>query len=328
MNENRRQDWEIRPKVDRFIFERFTECIADIAEPIRLTNERFLDGQIDAPSLSRAARNISVGIRNLMLDGGGYLFKKCVHPLLHPLEDPKRRHRRGLVPDVLLETHNGMSIDYTVGAPRTHRTFSTPAYTHKTVVNPLYGLRRIGKEKYVLDDLFDFTKEPIKCGRWMNLKVLQVGDAVLSAESILHLLANYEGAHVETNEMVRLNASLPIDVKLPGHKGKDELYRKGTWVTFGGVSYMHIFVLLMGVYLVNRMKETLRRMPDEVGTRLGIHRVSGPIFQAPSRIAPATLLLEKGFNIGVVLQSTGDSFELVGDYEKPGMTTIQIPGWK
>ena len=129
-----------------------------------------------------------------------------------------------------------MSIDYTLGESEEHRTYDAPAYKHRTVVNPLYGLRRVGKEQYQLDDPFDLSRQPIKYGQWMHIKVLQVGDAVLSAERILQLLANYEGAHVESNQMTRLNASSPFDMKLPDRK--DDFYRKGTWITFGGVSYL------------------------------------------------------------------------------------------
>ena len=108
-----------------------------------------------------------------------------------------------------------MSIGYTLGESEEQRTYDAPAYEHRTVVNPLYGLRRIGKEQYQMDDPFDLSRQPIKYGQWMNIKVLQVGDTVLSAERILQLLANYEGAHVESNQMTRLNASSPVDMKLP-----------------------------------------------------------------------------------------------------------------
>ena len=325
MNGNLNRHWEIQSEVDSFTFERFAECMADIADSIKQINTLCREGQLETHSLNRAARNVSVAVRKLMFDGNGYLFKECVEPRLHPLKDPKRRPKKGLRADVLVERIEGMSIDYTLGESEDQRTFDAPAYEHRTVVNPLYGLRRTGKEQYQLDDPFDLSRQPIKYGQWMNIKVLQVGDAVLSAERILQLLANYEGAHVESNQMTRSHASSPVDIKLPDPK--DELYRKGTWVTFGGVSYLHIFTLLVGVYLVNMMKETVKRVPEETGKRIHITQMPGSILQAPSRIATPGLLLKKGFNMGMVLQSTGDSFELVGNHEKPGITTIQIPGW-
>ena len=325
VNKDLNRHWEIQSEVDGFVFERFALCLADIAESVKLVNEMCLQGEFKIHSFDKTARDISVAIRKVMLDGGGHLFKTCVHPTLHQLKDPKRRPKKGLQPDVLIEKIGDMSIGYTVGESKEERTFAAPGYKHRTVVNPLYGLLRTGKEQYQLDDPFDLSRQQIKYGRWINLKILQVGDAVLSAERILQLLANYEGAHVELNQLTRHNASSPVDMKLPDDK--DELYRKGTWVTFGGVSYLHIFTLLVGLYLVNMMQETLKRLPDDTIKRLGITHLLDSILQSPSRIATPGLLLNKSFNIGIVLQSTRDSFELVGDHHTPGNTTIQIPGW-
>ena len=87
----------------------------------------------------------------------------------------------------------------------------------------------------------------------------------------------------------------------------------------------------MGVYLVNMTKESLKGYPEEARRRFHITRQWESILQSPSRIASPPLRLEKQFGMGVVLQSTDDPdnpFELVGDYGKPGSTTIQIPGWK
>ena len=325
---NQNGHWEIQSEVDSFVFGRFAGCMADIADAIKQINGLSREGQLETHSLDRAARNVSVAVRKLMFDGNGYLFKECVEARLHALKDPKGRPKKGLRGDVLVERIEGMSIHYTVVDSEEQKTFEAPAYEHRTVVNPLYGLRRTGKEQYQLEDPFEFSEPPIKYGRWMNLKVLQVGDAVLSAERILQLLASYEGAHVEANELTSLNASLPVDVKLPKRpKREDELYRKGTWITFGGVSYLHIFTLLVGVYLVNMMKETLKRLPAHTVKRLHNTHLLDSILQSPSRIATPELLLKKDFNIGMVLQSVGDAFELVGEHDKPGITTIQIPGW-
>ena len=328
MNGNPNRRWAIQPEVDRFIFERFAECMADIAEHVRLINEMCIQGQLNTHSFNRGARDISVAIRKVMLDGNGYLFKECVEPLLHPLKDPKSRPRRGLRGDVLVERLGGMALHYTEGESQEQRTFRAPAYEHRTVVNPLYGLRRVGKEQYQLDDLFDLSGQPLKFSRWKQTNVLQVGDAVLTSERILQLLVTYEGAHVETNELIRNNASTPVYMKLPDHK--DDLFRRGIWVTFGGVSYLHIFTLLVGVYLVDMTKETLKQLPEVTLKRFHITHLMDSILRAPSRIKSPTLRLEKSFNAGVVLQSTNDvdrPFELVGDYGKPGNTTIQIPGW-
>ena len=115
MNGKSNRRWEIRSGVDGFTFELFAGCMADIADSVEQINALCREGQLETHSLNRAARNVSVAVRKLMFDGNGYLFKECVEPLLHPLKDPKRRPRKGLRADVLVERIGGMSIDYTLG---------------------------------------------------------------------------------------------------------------------------------------------------------------------------------------------------------------------
>ena len=322
MSRYRNHSWSTRSSVGSYTFERFVECVADIAEAVKLVDEESKQRQLQTHTLNRACRNVSVAVRKLMLDGNGFLFKENVEPLIHPLKDPRRRPKKGLRPDVLVETIGGMSIHYIVGESEEERTFSAPGYEHRTVVNPLHGLLRTGKEEYRLDDPFDWGAQPMKFSRWMNTKVLQVDDAVLSAERVLRLLANYEGAHVELNEMTRDNASLPVKAKLADDN--DELYRRGNWVTFGGVSYFHVFTLLIGVYLVNMTRETLKRLSADPERR----PLWQSILRAPSRIASPTLLLHKNFSIGMVFENTREGLEVVGNSEKPGTTLIQTPEWR
>lgn len=162
----------------------------------------------------------------------------------------------------------------------------------------------------------------MKFSRWMNMKVLQVDDAVLSAERVLRLLANYEGAHIELNEMTLDNSSTPVNARLADNN--DELYRRGNWVTFGGVSYFQIFTLLVGVYLVNTTRETLRRLSEDPAVR----PLWLSVLRSPSRIASPTLLLHKNFSMGMVFQTIREGFEIVGNPEKPGTTLIQTRGWR
>ena len=314
--------WKIKRKVDDFAFEKFVECMADIAVSVNDINERCRQGQLEPHDLNRGCRNISVAIRKLMFDGNGHLFKENVEPLLHPLKDPRKRPKKGRQPDVLMETIGSMSVEYTIGESNEPHASSAPGYKHRTVVSPLYGLLRIGEKQYQLEDPFDWRAQPIKFSRWMNKKILQINDVVLNAERVLYLFANYEGAHIDSNQMTHINTSLPIDLKLPDNK--DELYRRGNWVTFGGVSYLHIFTLLFGIYLVNMARETLNHISANQ-VRRAIWR---PILQSPSKIASPTLHLQKDFSIGMVFENTHNGLEVIGDLEDSGTTLVQIPGWR
>ena len=133
MNGNLNRHWEIQSEVDSFTFERFAECMADIADSIKQINALCREGQLETHSLNRAARNVSVAVRKLMFDGNGYLFKECVEPRLHPLKDPKRRPKKGLRADVLVERIEGMSIGYTLGESENQRTRGPSTYPHMSI---------------------------------------------------------------------------------------------------------------------------------------------------------------------------------------------------
>ena len=317
--------WTIEPEADSFTFELFAQCIADMAEAVRKINRLCLAKTATKYSFQKAARDMSVAIRKVLLDHNGRLFRNCVKPKLHTLRRPSRR----LEPDVLIERIEGMSIGFTVGDSDVERTQDFPPYEHRTVVKPLYGLIRTGKEQYQLDDMFDSSRKPLKYGRWSKLEVLQVGDTVLTTERLLRLEADKEGAHVELNPMTRLNMSSPVNVSIPGDNF--ELYRKGIWVKFGGISYVQIFTLLLGVYLVKMMQATLLCIPEKLKNHRQIAYYSNEILKSPSHMLSPPLRLEKEFNIGQVFHSTGNPGEplmLAGQVQKKvGNTTIQIPGW-
>ena len=319
------QRWHINPLANSHNSWQFAECIADIAESVSRVNDLLAKGQLTTHSFRRAARDISVAIRKIMFQGNGHLFKTFVKPTLHPLKKP----RNELLPDVIIESHGGMAIKFTVGGSGIERTKAIPPYEHRTVVNPLYGLRKTGDQLYQLDNPFDLSQRQIKFKRWMKTKVLQVGEDEMTVMSILKLVANKDGAHADSSEETYLSASLPVPVRLPDDN--DELFRKGHWVTFGGISYLHIFTVLVGVYLVTMMNETLKHIPDERKRRLQIDHLSRTIAKCPAEIRGCQMMLEKRYSIGTVVDSKTDlnnPFELVGDYKKVGTTTIQIPGWK
>ena len=320
MTENSFRHWELQSNVERSTFGLFIECVADIAESIELFNETCLQRNPHVRSFQRPARQTSVAIRKLLFDGGGYLFKQCVQPRLHPLQPPVVPAR----PDVLVERLEGMSISYTDDESTELQTYRAPAYEHRTVVNPLYGLRRTGEKQYQLATLFDLAGQPVKLKRWLKFKVLQVDDVVLNAERLLRLLVNFEGAHLDANQMIRHHESTPVNMKLPDLE--DERYRRATWITFGGVSYLHIFTLLVGDYLLRMTKTTLKHCAKEFSNFPLTQYLAEPFMKSPVQIASTSLPLDEKFEIGLVFQSTDNSFELVGDVGNIGVTTFQIPG--
>ena len=316
--------WKFRPQADSLTFCLLAQCLADIAESVTGLNDKCRREAATGYSFQKSARDISVAIHKVLLDKGGHVLKNCVVPRFHSLRTHMEGTEKQSVPDVIVESMGGMSVYFTVGGSDSESSVTTPPYEHRTVViNPLYGLRRTGEKQYQLEDPFDWTRETVGYGKWLKTRVLEVGGVVLTAENILYLMRNYEGAHVELNEMVRRNTSMPIDVKMPDNR--DELYRRGNWVLFSGASYLHIFTILVGIYLVNMMKGTLIHAPDEV-TKMGqVTHAARAILRSPWRLASPTMLLQKDFSIGAVFDNTSNQLEVVGDYEKAGSTRIQIP---
>ena len=166
------QRWKINSQANGHTLRQFVECIAYIAESASRISDLLVRDQLTRHSFNKAARDISVAIRKIMLEGNGYLFKTCIKPTLHPLKTPGK----GLTPDVIVEKHGGMVIHFKVGESDKNRTQSSPPYEHRTVVNPLYGLRRTGEKLYKLESPFDLSLRQIKYKHWMKTQVLQVGE--------------------------------------------------------------------------------------------------------------------------------------------------------
>ena len=101
------------------------------------------------------------------------------------------------------------------------------------------GLRRIGEKQYLLEDPFDWTASPVKDATWLNRKVLQIDDTVLSAEQLLRMMVNREGAHSDRDDMTQLSISAPVKISLPD--AGDEAYGRANTLRFSRLSYIQIF---------------------------------------------------------------------------------------
>ena len=79
------------------------------------------------------------------------------------------------------------------------------------------------------------------------------------------------------------------------------------------------------------MKASLRYIPAETARNSASPDTWGTIFSAPTEPLTQPLNLDEDYVMGAVLESTCDRdhpFKLVGNYEVPGTTTVQIPGWR
>lgn len=299
------------------------QCIADIADPITRIRELSTSRELTPLNFQRQIRYLSIPIRKLILSGDELLLRRCFVPRLHPLKIPIDHE-----PDVLTEWGGDIALSFTDGSSADVKRVSYPTeHSHETVVRPLYGLQRTGGKQYQLEDPFDWSAEPIKESQWLNGRVLRIDDMTLTAAQLLRMMANREGSHSEGDEMLGINFSGPVRITLPD--AGDEEYRRANTITFGQLTYIQIFTYLVGIYLVNMMKASLKHIPAEVVRDSAATSIWDTIICAPSEPIRALLHLDKAFAIGVVFQGTGDPdrpVELVGDYENTSTTLIQIPG--
>ena len=231
--------------------------------------------------------------------------------------------------DALSEWIGGLEIDFTSGDSPEHERVSFPTeHTHETIVKPLYGLRRIGEKRYLLEDPFDRAASPVKDTTWLNCKLLQVDDTILSLEELLRMMVNREGGHSNRDELTQISISGPVKIPLPD--AGDTAYSQANTIRFSGLSYIQIITYLVGIYLVNMMNASLRYISPEIARNSASTDIWRTITSAPSEPLNLSLELNKNYAMGTVLHSTGDAdhpFEIVGDYGANSTTVIQIPSW-
>ena len=260
------------------------------------------------------------------MSGDTQLLWQCFVPILHPMSKPAST----VSTDRLTQWVGNQTITMgTAGSIDTEEfTFATE-HTTETLVNPLYGLSRTGELLYRLEELVDWSFAPIRYGPWLNTKVLQVDATVITAEDLLNMMVNREGAHTELNEMARVNAGGPIDIKI-GDPAADK-YRKANVINFSGISYIQIFTFLVGHYLAKMMKSTLGHIPEELTGPNVTSDMWRIIMDTPERLAHFKLHLDREYTMSAVYDTTGDPdnpLQLVGNYEDPSKTLVQIPGWR
>ena len=145
-------------------------------------------------------------------------------------------------------------------------------------------------------------------------------------ETLLRSMVNKEGTHVMLNEMATSNPATPVNLRTGDPD--DEPYRRANVVNFSGISYVQLFTFLVGSYLVRMMKATLEQIPQQLAG-FGISKeVSLDILQTTTLVEPLVLEADGPCEMSFVLEQTGDTeqpFVMVGDYQTPSRTVVQVP---
>ncbi|MDE0311282.1 MAG: hypothetical protein OXI52_03380 [Caldilineaceae bacterium] len=307
--------WEVRANVDQQALYNLLECVMEIAQALQsLVGTRQAGTEANVfvvlPLMVSSARRISTSIRKLMLDGNGSLLKRSVvEPNIHPLKVPYSTPPVNFVrhfeeKEFTLVWADGPSSDVTV-----------PAINHTVTIHPLYGVRHIAGTKFGLYNPFDHVSEPIKFQNWMNTRVIEIDGHQFRARQLLRDMANKEGAHIENNHAF----FVPEDTEIG--KDKNTLHRFANGVRFGGLTYLQLFSLFTGLYIVNRTRTMLRQLPflgdDEAATY-----IRDTITHSPRRIAVESADIQF---TSAPLVAVGPDRGLMGDYSSGMKSNFKVP---
>ena len=307
--------WEIRTNVDQQALYNLLECVMEIAQALHSLAGTRQAGKVArvfvvSPLMVSNARRISTSIRKLMLDGNGSLLKRSViEPNIHPLKPPYSSPPVNFVrhfeeKELTFEWADGPSSDVTV-----------PALDHAITIHPLYGVRHIAGTRFGLYNPFDHDSEPIKFQKWMSTRVIEIDGHQFRAKQLLRDMANKEGAHIENNHAF----IVPEDSEIG--EDKNTLHRFANGVRFGSLTYLQLFSLFTGLYIVNRTRTMLRQLPfprdDEA-----VAYICDAITQSPRSIAVESADIQF---TSAPLVAVGPDRGLMGDYSSGMKSNFKVP---
>ncbi len=303
--------WQIRKNVHSITVLTFLECLIEIASALEEFGQIARQNSISGSLLLAKTRQISVGLRKILLDGNGTILKRCIeNPEMHPMKAPPRNAKTLRATQTIKKQR--LVLTYAVGSSKA---LELPAYDHLVKVHPLFGITHESENRSVLTSPFDLAARCVKFSKWMSIKLLEVNGVEFDARSVLHLMAVKEGAH--TNERFPMMGPVLPD------EDNDARYSAIDGIKFGVFSYMQFFSLLAGLYLVNRSREALGpgalanidARAEEMRKLIHLYPRDFPLL-LNCKVSVAT-------NPFYVL---GKNDELVGDYSRGISTTMRIPG--
>ena len=302
--------WRIRSNANSIPVLKLLECVTEAASALEEFGQLARHNSPSGILMLAKTRQISVPLRKILLDGNGSLLKRCIEsPDMHPMKPPAENAKtfRATLPfkeqEYLLSFADGSSS-----------TLKIPAHDYLVSVHPLFGINHESESRSVLTSPFDFAAKTVKFSKWMNTKILAVNDMQFDTRSVLHLMAVNEGAH--TNERMPMVGPVVPD------EDNDARYAAIDGIKFGVFSYMQLFSLFTGLYLVRRVRETLGSVASTTNDPRATEMCQ--LIQLYPRDFPLH------FNSSVSIATNplyvlGKHGELTGDYTRGVSTTMRIP---
>ena len=307
--------WEVRTNVSQQALYNLLECVMEIAQALQDLAGTWQAGTeakvfVESPLMVSSARRISTSIRKLLLDGNGSLLKRCVmEPNVHPLRPPYS------FPPLNFVRHfeeQGMTLGWADGVSSD---ITVPAFDHTITIHPLYGVRHIAGMKFGLYNPFDHDSDPIKFQKWLSTRVIEIDGHQFKAEQLLRDMSNKEGAHIEDNHALIVPEDVNID------KDKNTLHRLTNGVRIGSLTYLQIFSLFTGLYIVNRTRTMLRQLPFPRDNE-AVAYICEAIAQSPRSITTENADIQFTSNPLAVL---GHDRDLRGDYSSGIKSSLKVP---
>lgn len=244
-------EWKLRTDVDPEILYSLLESVMEIAQALQeLTgwrqDEASEEFSVPPPQLILITKRISLQLRKLLLDGNGWLLKRCVaDPNIHPLV-----LLHSFLPKSFVQQHEELSCVLRFDDGTTKR-ISRPALSHTITVFPVYCVHHAYGSMFELHNPFDYDSDPIKFSRWMNTKIVEVDSLQFKAEQLLRIMSDKEGAHSERNSAAIVPGGVSVET--------DNDYAHGLFngIKFGSLTYLQIFSLFTGLYIASRVTRML-----------------------------------------------------------------------
>ena len=307
--------WDIPPNVNQQSLFNFLECVMEIAQSFKSMATIGQQGKevkvfVAAPLMVSCSRRISIALRKILIDGNGSLLKRCVtEPDIHPLKAPNETPPMNFVRRF---EEQRLTLGWADG---TYKDIVVPAFTDTTTIHPLHGIRHLEGTKFALDNPFDHGAAPVKFRKWMNTKVIEIDGIQVKAEQLLRDMSNKEGAHIEEN----FSFIVPEDVRFD--RDKNTLHRLANGVKFGSLTYMQIFSLYTGLYIVNRTRGMLEALPFSEGNQ-AVTYLCSEISQSPKTISTEDGEIEfTSYPLAVL----GQDRNLRGDFASGTTSTFRVP---
>ncbi len=292
------------------------ECIRDIRAAKDILKQREAIKEDKHHHLLRQmVRMTAVAVRKIL---DSKLLQTCIYqPTLPAMARVGPRPR--LVLKMQRPEHSGVAVS----EDGKEEKFSFPETTYEAQVHPLPGVEFGEGGKCTIRPPFATEGAGLKLGRWLNQRVIQIDSVVYSAEKLIRLIANFEGAH--THVLPTMVASgLPIDQI---DNGPEMEYRAANIIRLGGLSYAQLFTFYTGIQVMHQASyvaaNVLRRQRLGPGSDQAQDEQPPPTLEAV--IAEPTFSTQVAY-AGQPLYIFGEQHNPHSREGSPTRTVISVPG--